>query len=117
MTYFEFLDNRFRNLTLDTQIEYTLEKEGEQQAAHQWVLTIRKFNKYMNFLILPVKYLLQKTGIVKSDLDYNTRYAEIKAYTERTLAEAKAAQRAGQPVPVNQDAATLAVVPPVQESN
>jgi hypothetical protein len=52
-------------------------------------------------LSLPFEYCLMRLRIVSPDVDYSTRIDELKAYTAKTLAQAKAAQKDGAPVPVN----------------
>jgi len=101
LKFFDFLDNKYRNLSLDTQIEFSLAKEGYQQAVHFWVLQVRKFFKVARIITLPFEYLAVKIGILAKDIQYETRYAEIKANTERLLKAAAEAQKAGQPLPAN----------------
>ncbi len=104
MSFFKFLDNKYRNFTLDNQIEFSLAKEGYQQATHAWVLTIRKFFKAVRIVTLPFEYLLQKACLLSKDVSYETRYEELKQYTEKVLRAAKEAEQAGKPLPPNPEA-------------
>lgn len=99
MTFFEFLDNRFRNKSLDRQINDTLDQDGMQRACHTWVLYIRKFYTVLYFVLLPGVFLLKKLRVVSQDADYNLRFEDIRAYTEKTLKAAREAEKAGEPCP------------------
>lgn len=101
MSFFSFLDNRFRNLSLDNQIEFSLNKEGHQKASHYWVIAIRRFFTVVHFCLLPFKYASQMLHITSPDEDHATRIEELKAYTEKVLTAAKQAQVNGQPLPAN----------------
>lgn len=101
MTFFQFLDNKFRNLQLDLQMEFSLKKDGVSKASHQWVLTIRKFYTVLAFITLPIQYLLQRIDLITKDVVYTERYADIKAYTDKALKDAREAQRQAAPVPSN----------------
>jgi hypothetical protein len=88
MTYFKFLDNKFRNYGLDQQIsdEFNPAVAGFQQACHAWVGGIRSFFKYVRLVTLPFEYLLAKAFLLPRDIDYESRYAELKAASEKQLA-------------------------------
>ena len=101
LSYFQYLDNKFRNLGLDSQIEYTLAKDGEQKACHMWVMGIRKFFMYLHIVTLPFRYILTKACLLAKDVDYSTRVEELKAYTEKVLNAAHDAQAKGESLPAD----------------
>lgn len=101
MRFFDYLDNKYRNLGLDSQIEFSLAKEGEQKACHAWVLGIRKVFYYIHLVTLPFRYLATKACLLKQDVDYSTRVDELKAYTEKVLAAAHKAQANGETLPAD----------------
>lgn len=113
MSFFTYLDNKFRNFSLDAQQEFSLAKDGYQKACHQWVLMVRKIHMALYFCVLPFLYVFQSIGIIRQDQDYSTRVAELKAMSEKLLAEARAAQVAGAPVPINQDTVDRVLTAPI----
>lgn len=96
MTFFTYLDNKFRNLGLDNQISFSLKKDGAQKAAHSWVIGIRRFWITIYFLSFPINYILIKCRLLKPDVEYNSRYEEIKTNSDRVRAELEAAKKAQQ---------------------
>lgn len=100
MNFFDYLDNTYRNGSLDCQIneDFSLKLDGKTKAAHAWVGRIRKFWSFAYAFALPVTYFLTKAGVLKPEVDAKSRMADMKAAHDKLQAEIEArlaAQKAG----------------------
>ena len=60
MTFFTFLDERFRTLSLELQKEYTIPKEAELKAAYELIQMQRTLFKWLQMPVLLVKFIWSK---------------------------------------------------------
>lgn len=65
MTFFQYLDHRYRTLNIELQKEYRLAPEGELKAAYSLIQTQRAFFKYLHIPILISKFFLIKLRVLK----------------------------------------------------
>ena len=98
MTFFEYLDRRFTNLTVELKDNYDNWKKGQQNAAHYLIDTQRTWVKWISIPGLIISFWLTKFKLMKLPDD---KMAKLK---EELKAQAAAE------VKKQQD--RLAVVPP-----
>lgn len=66
MTFFDFLDIRYRSLNLELQVHYTIAKDAELKAAYQLIQGQRVFFKWLQMPILIMKFLLVQLHLLKT---------------------------------------------------
>lgn len=62
MTFFNYLDGRFRKLSIELQSDFTIAKEGELKAAYGLIQGQRTLFKYLQMPVLIMNYLLINLG-------------------------------------------------------
>lgn len=68
MTFFDFLDHRYRSTHLYLQVptNYSLAKEGELKAAYSLIQWQRSFYKMIHMPLLCIKFLLIRAHVLKN---------------------------------------------------
>ena len=66
MKLFDYLDGRFRELSIDLQKNFSIQKDAELKAAYALIQAQRTFFKYLIIPVLFTKYILINLGLLHS---------------------------------------------------
>lgn len=68
MNFFQFMDIKYQEVSIELGQDYSLTKDGRAKAIHSLIGTYRILSKWLHFPILLTEFLLMKTKLTQEPI-------------------------------------------------